>query len=502
MDRDAGGGYRMTFATPGSPPRAAKVVRAVGSRRYQQYLAAEGDTLWRLPVAYHIEEKRWFPMTGAFLFSDGASVDAPGRPTYGGGGVFDRHVTRWNDNCVFCHNVAPNPGRDPASGRVRDHGRRAGDRVRGLPRPGRARTRARNADPLRRFALHLGGARRSDDRQPGAPRARARRRPLRALPRPADRRRRRAVPDATAIRSWPATIWRATARRSGATRRSRGAGGRVRGALLGRRHAAADRLRIPGAACSRRCAQRAGSPAPAATACTRAIRAASSAQRFARRRRVRSHVHAVPRRARGAGRAGRSTPTTIRPATGPVASAATCRASSTACSTSTAATGSRSPSRPRGRRGAPRRSAPTPPRCVHALSRRGRSRWAGGRGRHAGRSRGRARRARGRRGRAGARAVVLPPTSARAGSGRLLEVDGQRSLSGDPAHRLAQPAPAGRSRRRARRRAGRRLRSVGRGRGAPAGGDASARRARDAPRAPPIGGAMALARDVDLEIGE
>ena len=39
---------------------------------------------------------------------------SPG-PRYGGG-VFDRHVTRWNDNCVFCHNVAPNPGRDPATG--------------------------------------------------------------------------------------------------------------------------------------------------------------------------------------------------------------------------------------------------------------------------------------------------------------------------------------------------------------------------------------------------
>src|SRR5262245_13462217 len=41
MDRDADGGFRMTFASPGAPARTAKVVRAVGSRRYQQYLAAE-----------------------------------------------------------------------------------------------------------------------------------------------------------------------------------------------------------------------------------------------------------------------------------------------------------------------------------------------------------------------------------------------------------------------------------------------------------------------------
>ena len=67
-------------------------------------------------MAFNIEEKRWFPMTGAFLYSDDAPApDDPARPVYGGG-VFDRHVTRWNDNCVFCHNVAPNPGRDPDSG--------------------------------------------------------------------------------------------------------------------------------------------------------------------------------------------------------------------------------------------------------------------------------------------------------------------------------------------------------------------------------------------------
>src|SRR4051794_25122888 len=75
MDRDPAGGFRMTFTRPGEPPRSVQVVRAVGSRRYQQYLAAEGDTLWRLPVAYHIEEGRWFPMTGAFLFADPSSRD-------------------------------------------------------------------------------------------------------------------------------------------------------------------------------------------------------------------------------------------------------------------------------------------------------------------------------------------------------------------------------------------------------------------------------------------
>src|SRR6187455_90797 len=46
MDRDADGGFRMTFTADGASPRVAKVARAVGSRRYQQYLAVEGDSFW------------------------------------------------------------------------------------------------------------------------------------------------------------------------------------------------------------------------------------------------------------------------------------------------------------------------------------------------------------------------------------------------------------------------------------------------------------------------
>ena len=154
MDRTPdGGGYRMTFTTPGAEPRTARVVRAVGSRRYQQYLAATGNTLWRLPVAYHIEEKRWFPMTGAFLFPDDATIDDTTRPRFGGG-VFDRHVTRWNDNCVFCHNVAPNPGRDPETGAFRTTVAELGIACEACHGPGAAHARA-NADPSRRYALHL-----------------------------------------------------------------------------------------------------------------------------------------------------------------------------------------------------------------------------------------------------------------------------------------------------------------------------------------------------------
>jgi predicted CXXCH cytochrome family protein len=151
MDRDAGGAFRMTFTRDGGAARPVTVARTVGSHRYQQYLAKAGDTYWRLPVAWHVEEKRWFPVTGAFLFSDDATIDVPGRPVFGGG-VFDRHVTRWNDNCVFCHNVGPNPALDARTGRFATTTAELGIACEGCHGPGGAHVSA-NADPLRRLWL-------------------------------------------------------------------------------------------------------------------------------------------------------------------------------------------------------------------------------------------------------------------------------------------------------------------------------------------------------------
>ena len=168
MSRDAAGRFIMTFAnvgagaSPGESPVVAAIVRAVGSHRYQQYLADVGGVLWRLPMAYHVEERRWFPMNAAFLTSDPERFDAgtsvvagqpgqPRQPTFGGG-AFDRHVTRWNDNCVFCHNVAPNPGRDPATGTFQTSVAELGIACEACHGPADEHVRA-NQSVLRRIAL-------------------------------------------------------------------------------------------------------------------------------------------------------------------------------------------------------------------------------------------------------------------------------------------------------------------------------------------------------------
>ena len=136
-----------------------RIERTVGSHRYQQYLAREGDHLVRLPIAWHVEERRFFHMNGAFLTPDpepdacGAGYDAPACRA-----AWERHVVRWNDNCVFCHNVAPNPGLDETTGRFRTEVAELGVACEACHGPGGEHVRI-NASPLRRYALHLGDAR-------------------------------------------------------------------------------------------------------------------------------------------------------------------------------------------------------------------------------------------------------------------------------------------------------------------------------------------------------
>lgn len=78
-----------------------EVALSVGSHRYQQYVGVLDDVLWRLPVAWHVGEARWIHMNGAFVEPEGES---------GSLADYQRHLGRWNDNCIFCHNTEPIPG--------------------------------------------------------------------------------------------------------------------------------------------------------------------------------------------------------------------------------------------------------------------------------------------------------------------------------------------------------------------------------------------------------
>jgi predicted CXXCH cytochrome family protein len=153
MRRDEQGRFTMDFTRLGGAEHwSAVVVRSVGSRRYQQYLARDQDLYYRLPVAWNIGEQRFMHMNGAFLTPDPSEL-------YAGGSIeradYDRHVTRWNDNCVYCHNVAPTPGLDPVSGRFDTRVAELGIACEACHGPGERHV-AHNHDPLRRFMLHLG----------------------------------------------------------------------------------------------------------------------------------------------------------------------------------------------------------------------------------------------------------------------------------------------------------------------------------------------------------
>jgi hypothetical protein len=152
--RGPNGEFVIEYAGPALAPARFVVEKTVGSRRYQQYIAERGGELVRLPIAYHIEEQRWFHMNGAFLTPDPPAEPVLAREDY------ERHVTRWNDNCIFCHNVAPNPGKQRAPAgveRFESQVAELGIACEACHGPGLAHARA-NTNPLRRYALHLSGA--------------------------------------------------------------------------------------------------------------------------------------------------------------------------------------------------------------------------------------------------------------------------------------------------------------------------------------------------------
>ncbi len=109
MDRGASGRPHVKVVAEDDPSDVlfdVDVELTVGSHRIQQYVAridrgGGPDERWRLPVAWHVGEARWIHLNGAFLAPDGE----PGSRE-----DFARHLARWNDNCLFCHNTEPAPG--------------------------------------------------------------------------------------------------------------------------------------------------------------------------------------------------------------------------------------------------------------------------------------------------------------------------------------------------------------------------------------------------------
>jgi predicted CXXCH cytochrome family protein len=88
------------------PPRFVKlkVDRLIGSHWLQECLHKTSTGLYiRLPVLYHIGEKRWVHTNGAFLAPDTDDFWARSRGA------------NWNESCLYCHNTEPskNPLRGP-----------------------------------------------------------------------------------------------------------------------------------------------------------------------------------------------------------------------------------------------------------------------------------------------------------------------------------------------------------------------------------------------------
>ncbi len=99
--RTEDGAYVIETSHPGTGDiEPFEVVMTVGSRRIQQFVTRVGDRHVRLPVAWSMEEGRWFHLLEAFFHPDGSA--------------FHEHTVYWDYNCIFCHNVKGATGWDPA----------------------------------------------------------------------------------------------------------------------------------------------------------------------------------------------------------------------------------------------------------------------------------------------------------------------------------------------------------------------------------------------------
>ena len=139
--------FFLELPAEGGGTRIAEVALATGSRRYQQYFEkigrGAGTCFRRLPLLWHIGEGRWMHLNGVFLEPDDDDWSV--------------HASIWNENCIFCHTTAPEPGILNFEERA-DRTRRTYDSAVGelgiacetCHGPG-AEHVARNRDPLHRY---------------------------------------------------------------------------------------------------------------------------------------------------------------------------------------------------------------------------------------------------------------------------------------------------------------------------------------------------------------
>ncbi|MCA8964258.1 MAG: hypothetical protein H6838_16195 [Planctomycetes bacterium] len=147
-------GQRFCMEVPAADGgrRIAEVALAVGSRRYQQYFErrhrGDSDVYVRLPILWHVADRRWLHLNTVFLGPDDADWNA--------------HAAVWNENCIFCHNTAPEPRlrssmRDgPAAARFDSQVADLGIACESCHGPGAAHAAAMR-DPVVRYAQHFAG---------------------------------------------------------------------------------------------------------------------------------------------------------------------------------------------------------------------------------------------------------------------------------------------------------------------------------------------------------
>ncbi len=132
----------IDLTLPSGQTQSYRVERTVGSRRIQQYVAKDADHWVRLPLAWNIDEQRWFHLNGAFLDPDGTDYFA--------------HRSLWDGNCIFCHTTGPNPGYDWQRNTFDSHVAELGIACEACHGPGSEHV-AKNANPVRRYWLNTTG---------------------------------------------------------------------------------------------------------------------------------------------------------------------------------------------------------------------------------------------------------------------------------------------------------------------------------------------------------